>query len=70
MSGMSRDELLDLPATVGPLVAFRALGIGRTKGYELIRTGAFPVRILRIGNSDRVITADLLELLGVTQAVA
>lgn len=70
MSGMSREELLDLPATVGPLVAFRALGIGSTKGYELIRAGAFPVRVLRVGKTDRIITADLLELLGVTQAVA
>lgn len=65
---MTRGELLALPASVGPEIAFRALGIGRTKGYELIRSQEFPARVLRLGTGYRVVTADLLRLLGIEPA--
>jgi predicted DNA-binding transcriptional regulator AlpA len=43
--------------------AARALGFSRAKGYELIRRGRFPCRVLRIGRSSRVVTASLLRVL-------
>jgi excisionase family DNA binding protein len=65
--GMSRAELLALPVTVDIGTAARALGLGRSTGYELARRGEFPCRILRIGSSYRVPTAELLRVLGIAQ---
>ncbi|MDI6411126.1 MULTISPECIES: hypothetical protein [Streptomyces] len=62
--GMSRDELLALPAAVDLETGNRALGLGRSKGYELAKRGAYPCKVLRLGNAYRVVTADLLDLLG------
>ncbi|MCK9871863.1 hypothetical protein MRI28_19850 [Nocardiopsis dassonvillei] len=39
--------------------------MGRTTAYELARRGDFPCRLLRYGGTYRVVTAELLELLGV-----
>lgn len=63
--GMTRDELLSLPASVDLVTAGRAFDIGRTKAHEMARAGEFPVRLLRIGKQYRVVTAELLELLGI-----
>lgn len=62
--GMSREELLDLPAAVDLETGNRALGLGRSKGYELAKRGQYPCKVLRLGNAYRVVTADLLVLLG------
>jgi predicted DNA-binding transcriptional regulator AlpA len=62
---MTRAELLALPVTVDIATAARALGLGRSTGYELARRDAFPCRVLRIGSSYRVPTADLLRILGI-----
>jgi hypothetical protein len=62
------DDLHDLPATIDLLTAARALGIGRTKAYELAQVGEFPCRIIRIGDLYRVATADLIGLLCGTTA--
>jgi hypothetical protein len=62
--GMSREELLALPAAVDLDTGNRALGLGRSKGYELARRGQYPCKVLRLGNAYRVVTADLLNLLG------
>ena len=51
-------------ATVDLMTAARALGLGRTKAYDLARRQQFPCRIIRIGDTYRVPTAGLLELLG------
>jgi hypothetical protein len=64
MDAMSRAELLALPAVVGMVTAGRALGIGRTRAFELARRGEFPVPVLRVGATYRVPTAPLLRLLG------
>ena len=40
------------------------LGIGRTLGYELARSGQFPVPVLRLGRLYRVPAAELHRLLG------
>ncbi|MEU8513255.1 hypothetical protein AB0C76_16930 [Kitasatospora sp. NPDC048722] len=67
--GMGRAELLRLPAAIDLDTANRAIGLGRSKGYELARLGAYPCRVLRLGKKYRVITADLLRLLGIDGAL-
>jgi len=51
--------------TVDLVTAAAALGLGRTKAYDLARHGRFPCPILRIGEVYRIPTPGLLELLGV-----
>ena len=53
-------------ATVDLMTAARALGLGRTKAYELARRDEFPCRVIRIGDNYRIPTPGLLELLGVS----
>ena len=53
-------------ATVDLMTAAAALGLGRTKAYELARRDQFPCRVIRIGDTYRIPTPGLLELLGVT----
>ncbi|WP_250306371.1 hypothetical protein [Streptomyces sp. A 4/2] len=62
--GMTREELLALPVAVDLETGNRALGLGRSKGYELAKRGLYPCKVLRLGNAYRVVTADLLALLG------
>lgn len=64
MSAMTRDELLALPAVVDLATAARALAIGRTRAFELVRRDEFPVPVLRVGVTYRVPSAPLLDLLG------
>ncbi|MGH3381648.1 MAG: DNA-binding protein [Actinoallomurus sp.] len=61
---MSLAELGELPAVIDLVTAGRALGLGRTKSYEMARSGDFPCRVLRVGNTYRVPTSELLTLLG------
>jgi excisionase family DNA binding protein len=63
---MTRAELLALPVSVDLTTAARALGLGRSTAYELARRREFPCRVLRVGSSYRVPTADLLRSLGVS----
>ena len=53
-------------ATVDLMTAAAALGLGRTRAYELARRDQFPCRVIRIGDTYRIPTPGLLELLGVT----
>jgi len=57
-------ELQDLPAVTSLVTAGQALGVGRTKAYELARAGEFPCPVIRAGKTYLVPTAGLLELLG------
>ncbi|WP_329144859.1 helix-turn-helix domain-containing protein [Streptomyces sp. NBC_01456] len=43
--------------------ASRAFGLSRAKGYDLVRRGEFPCRVLRMGRRTRVVTASLLRVL-------
>ncbi|MBA0053361.1 hypothetical protein E0L36_21525 [Streptomyces sp. AJS327] len=56
--------MLELPAAVDLETSNRALGLGRSKGYELAKRGQYPCKVLRLGNAYRVVTAGLLNLLG------
>jgi hypothetical protein len=62
--GLKSDELLALPAVIDLDTANRALMIGRSTGYGLAKRGEYPVKVLKLGNAYRVVTADLLKLLG------
>ena len=53
-------EIAGLPAVTDLVTAGRALGIGRTRAYELARAGQFPCPVIRAGGTWRVPTAGLL----------
>ncbi|MGV9318267.1 hypothetical protein [Streptomyces sp. NPDC003660] len=61
---LTGEELLSLPAVIDLDTANKALMIGRSTGYGLAKQGEYPVKVLRLGNAYRVVTADLLKLLG------
>jgi excisionase family DNA binding protein len=63
--GMTLAELLSLPLMINVSTAARALGLSRSTGYELARRGEFPCRVLHVGSSYRVPTAELLRVLGI-----
>jgi excisionase family DNA binding protein len=44
--------------------AAAVLGIGRTLAYDLVKSGRFPVRLLRLGRRVLVPVPDLLKYLG------
>ncbi|GAA2791484.1 helix-turn-helix domain-containing protein [Saccharopolyspora taberi] len=67
--GMSAETVRQLPPSLDLVSAARTFGIGRTKAYELARSGEFPVRVLRLGNAYRVPTAEVLAVLGISPAV-
>lgn len=67
VASMTREELYALPAVVDVPTAARALGIGRTTAYKLAKNDQFPARIERAGTQYRVITADLLRVVGLTE---
>jgi hypothetical protein len=62
--GLTLAELGDLPAVADLVTAGRALGLGRTKAYELARAGRFPCPVIRVGKAWIVPTAGLLTVLG------
>jgi hypothetical protein len=70
MRGLTPAEISTLPAVVDLVTAGRALGLGRTKAYELARAGEFPCRVLRVGKTYLVPTAGLLALLGLDASAA
>jgi hypothetical protein len=67
--GLTRDwtveEVANLPVVVDLVTAGSVLGMGRTTAYEAVRRAEFPVPVMRIGSRYRVVTAHLLDLLGV-----
>lgn len=67
MAHMTWDELLQLPSAVDLETAGRALGIGRSKIYEMARTGELEqtIKVLKLGRAYRVATAELYRVLGV-----
>ncbi len=61
---MTTDEVLALPAVIDLDTANQALMIGRSTGYGLAKQEEYPVKVLRLGNAYRVVTADLLSCSG------
>ncbi|WP_435272194.1 DNA-binding protein [Streptomyces parvulus] len=62
MSAPTLDEIRSWPATVDVPLAASALGIGKSKLYDLIQRGEAPIRVLDFG-AKRVVTASLIRLL-------
>jgi hypothetical protein len=67
MQPLTFDQLYALPTVVNLMTAARALGIGRTKAYQLAHTDQFPCRITRVGTNYNVPTAELLRFLGASR---
>jgi hypothetical protein len=65
-SGMILADVMTLPAVTDLISAGKALGIGRTRSYQLARAGSFPCRVERAGRIYLVPTASLLAVLGMT----
>lgn len=68
MRPLTREELLALPATTDLPTLGRAFGISEPTARERHRRGEWAqlgIRILRFGQKWRVITADVLEVLGI-----
>ncbi|ONI81990.1 hypothetical protein ALI22I_38110 [Saccharothrix sp. ALI-22-I] len=57
------DEVRRWPATVNVAKAASAFGISRSHAYELIATGDFPARVIRLRRSYRVVTASIIRKL-------
>ncbi len=62
---MTVERAQSLPPVVDVPTAAAILGIGRTAAYELIRTGAWPTPILRLGRLLRIPSEPLLDLIQV-----
>lgn len=60
----SQQEVLKLPVVVDLVTAGSVLGMGRSASYEQARAGTFPVPVLRVGCRYRVVTAHIVDLLG------
>jgi hypothetical protein len=63
-SKLTLAEVAALPAVTDLVTAGRALGLGRTRAYELARAGQFPCPVIRAGQGWRVPTAGVLTVLG------
>lgn len=61
------EDILNWPATVDPATAGSAFGISRSYAYELVKRGDFPAKVIRVGGKNRVVTADLMRVLGITR---
>jgi helix-turn-helix protein len=59
------DAVRNLGSTTDIETAGAILGIGRSKSYELAKSGDFPARVLRIGRRYLVPIPSILALLGV-----
>jgi hypothetical protein len=62
-------QLRSGPPTVSLLTAAAAIGIGRTKAYELAKRGEFPVAVRRVGATYRVPVAELLRFLHADETI-
>jgi hypothetical protein len=58
------EEVRRLGSTTDIETAGAILGIGRSKSYELAKSGEFPVRVLHIGRRYLVPIPEILTLLG------
>lgn len=61
----SVEQVRALGVTTDIVTAGAVLGIGRTTAYRLVRTGTFPVPVMRVGNRYVVAVAHLLTAVGV-----
>jgi predicted DNA-binding transcriptional regulator AlpA len=62
----SREALALLPPALLVADANRLLALSRTTGYRMIHQGTYPCAVLKVGDQHRVVTADLLRVLGLS----
>ncbi len=60
-----RQDLIEAGPTIELPLANKSLGISRAHGYALAKQGNYPVRLLKLGGAYRVVTSELLALLGI-----
>lgn len=65
IKGLTPEQILALPAAVDVPKAGECFGFGRSKAYELARSGQFPVPVLPMGSMFRVTRASILAYLGI-----
>ncbi|MER6633696.1 DNA-binding protein [Streptomyces sp. NPDC000987] len=66
--GLTVGDLLNLPPTTDVATGGKAFGMGSTKAYQLARDGQFPCKVVKVGSSYRVVTADMLRVLCVQES--
>ncbi|MEV4105905.1 helix-turn-helix domain-containing protein [Nonomuraea sp. NPDC049649] len=64
MRPLTLAEVQALPAVVPLLLAARALGLSRNTAYRLVQRDEFPCRVIKVGDTYRVPTIELLVLIG------
>jgi predicted DNA-binding transcriptional regulator AlpA len=64
------DEIRTWPAAVDLPDAAEALGISRAQAYVSAKRGDFPARVITVGRRYKVVTADLLRILGGAEVAA
>jgi excisionase family DNA binding protein len=62
------EQVNSLPAAPALEPTCHAIGISRSKGYELLAAGEFPIPALRVGNQWRFRLTDLRAYLGLEQS--
>lgn len=62
---LTEEQVLALGPAVDLVTAGRAFGMGRTKSYELARTGKFPCPVLPLGHRFMVTKANLIKALDI-----
>lgn len=62
---MPLEELLAQPPAMDLRATCRAINIGKTSGYAMVKAGEFPLPVLRIGKQYRVRRSDVLAYLGI-----
>jgi len=65
IKALSKEQILALPAAVDIPTAGRCFGIGRTRAYEMARSGKFPCPVLPLDREFRVTRAAILAALGI-----
>lgn len=61
------DEIRTWGATVDVPAGCAVFGISDSHGYELIKRGEFPARVIKVGRRYRLVTASILAALGVDE---
>lgn len=70
IKGLTREEILALPAAVDIPTAASCFKMGKSTAYDLARRGQFPVPVLPLGKSFRVTRASILAYLGIEDVPA
>jgi hypothetical protein len=70
MTQPTLDEIRRWPAAVSVATASTAYGFSRSHGFELVRRGDFPARVIKAGRRYAVVTADIVRHLSANEREA